>query len=257
MRNYIGLHKHAAVRTELLTCPGIALRLAVAHAIAGSGLWSVQADGQRAEGEAIAESVASSKAQAGFAEERRRIRLLLGIGADEDVDDAEPIVPRKQDWQSRRDLADIFERLIHMEDKTILRILAFVMAETLEAQSGVVEGLGMLLGTDMKNWWEPGDTFFDLVRDKAAINAMLREVAGDVTADAHIASTAKVQKTIIADCLTGNDREKVEGWLQRYMAFPEGSYIGCAVDTVAAPDADDSDAVEPDAEADGADTETA
>ena len=213
VRNYIGLHKYAAVRTELLACPGIALRLAVAHAIAGSGLWNVQADEQRAEGTAIAASLASSKAQAGFAEERRRIRLLLGIGANEDVDDDEAIVPRQRDWQSRRDLADIFESLIHMEDSTVLRILAFVMAETLEAQSGVVEGLGLLLGTDMKNWWQPDDAFFDLLRDKQAINAMLREVAGDVTADAHVASTAKVQKKIIADCLSGNEREKVEGWM--------------------------------------------
>jgi len=36
MRNYVGLHKHAAVRTELLAHPGIALRLSVTHIIAGS-----------------------------------------------------------------------------------------------------------------------------------------------------------------------------------------------------------------------------
>ncbi|MEX0957551.1 MAG: ParB/RepB/Spo0J family partition protein [Rhizobiaceae bacterium] len=252
MRNYVGLHKHAAVRTELLAHPGIALRLAVAHAIAGSGLWSVRADDQRAEGEAIATSLALSKAQAGFAEERRRIRLLLGIGDDQDADDAEAIVPRKRDWQSNRDLAGIFESLIHMEDNTVLRILTYLMAETLEAHSGVVEGLGMLLSTDMKNWWQPDETFFDLLRDKSAINAMLREVAGDVTADAHTASTAKVQKKIIADCLTGNDREKVEGWLPRYMAFPEGSYVGRADrKTGTDPDADD-DVAEPDAEGESA-----
>lgn len=263
MRNYVGLHKHAAVRTELLAHPSIALRLAVAHIIAGSGLWSVQADEQRAEGEAIAESLASSQAQAGFAEERRRIRLLLGIGADEDVDDAEPIVPRKGEWRVQRDMAGIFESLIHMEDKTVLRILAFVMAETLEAQSGTVEALGMLLGTDMTNWWEPDDAFFDLMRDKGAINAMLREVAGDSTADAHTASTAKVQKKIIADCLAGNDRNKVEGWLPRYMAFPEGSYTGrVAENSVAEKDADDANALGPDAEDEsiedeGADNEAA
>ncbi|MEX0956431.1 MAG: ParB/RepB/Spo0J family partition protein [Rhizobiaceae bacterium] len=256
MRNYVGLHKHAAVRTELLAHPGIALRLAVAHAIAGSGLWSVRADDQRAEGEAIAASLASSKAQSGFAEERRRIRLLLGIGAEEDVDDGEPIVPRKQDWQSHRDLAEIFESLIHMEDNTVLRILTFVMAETLEAQSGVVEGLGMLLGTDMRNWWEPDETFFDLLRDKAAINAMLREVAGDVTADAHVASTAKVQKKIITDCLTGNEREKVEGWLPRYMAFPEGRYVGGSEShSVAGQDAH-SDVAEPDTDGESVEIES-
>jgi ParB family chromosome partitioning protein len=222
MRNYIGLHKHAAVRTELLAHPAIALRLAVAHVIAGSGQWKVEADDLRAEGSAIQGSLSASTAEAGFAEERRRIRALLGIGADE-ADDA-TIVPRQRDWQSDRSLPDIFKSLMQMEDATVIRILTFVMAETLEAHSGMVEGLGALLATDMRNWWQPDETFFDLMRDKAAINAMLREVAGDVTADAHTASTAKVQKKIVADCLSGTGREKVEGWLPGYFEFPERLY---------------------------------
>ncbi len=53
---------------------------------------------------------------------------------------------------------------------------------------------------------------------------MLREVAGDMSADAHKASTAKVQKKIIADCLKGEGRPRVEGWLPRYMAFPARGY---------------------------------
>jgi ParB family chromosome partitioning protein len=224
MRNYLGLHKHAAARTELLAAPGVALRLAVAHAIAGSGLWSVKPDPQRADSEAIATSLASYKAEDGFCQERRRIRLLLGIGDEADVDDVEPIVPGQRDWQAYRSLADIFERLISMEDKAVLRILTFIMAETLEAQSETVEALGILLGTDMRNWWTPDQTFFDLIRDKQAINGMVRETAGDMTADAHVASTAKVQKKIIADCLSGEGRTKVEGWLPRYMAFPATGY---------------------------------
>lgn len=124
-----------------------------------------------------------------------------------------------------RCLADIFESLMRMEDANVLRVLAYVMAETLEAHSGTVEALGALLSTDMRNWWKPDETFFALMRDKAAINAMVREVAGDMTADAHTASIAKVQKGIIGDCLTGdNGRDKVEGWLPRYMAFPASGY---------------------------------
>jgi len=253
MRNYLGLHRHAAVRTELLATPSLALRLTVAHIIAGTGLFSVKADPQKADSEAIRESVASSLAEQGFAEERRRIRLLLGIGDEEDVDDGESIVPRQRDWGSHRDIADIIGRLIHMEDKTVLRILAFVMAETLEAQSGMVEALGAMLGTDMRNWWKPDETFFDLMRDKQAINAMVREVAGDITADAHIAATAKVQKKIVADCLAGeNGRTKIENWLPRYMAFPASGYtsrfVGHApmleaadIDDAAATDIDDLD----------------
>lgn len=152
--------------------------------------------------------------------------FLLGIGDDEDADDPETVVPRKRDWSVSRSMADIFGSLLHMEDKTVLRILAFVKAETLAAHSGTVEALGALFSTDMRTWWKPDATFLDLLRDKEAINAMLREVAGDMTADAHTASTSMVQKKIIADCLSGNGRDKVENWLPRYMAFPANGYTG-------------------------------
>lgn len=220
MANYLGLHKHAAVRTELLAHPKLALRLAVAHLIAGSSLWSVRADPQRADNNAIRDSLAAAQATAGFGEERARIRTLLGIEDEGDT----PVVPRQHDYGRDRDLATVFESLMQMEDDTVLRILAFAMAETLEAQSGTVEALGILLGTDMRNWWTPDQAFFDLLRDKEAITGMVRETAGDVTADSHVASTAKVQKKIVADCLTGDGRTKVEGWLPRYLAFPAQGY---------------------------------
>lgn len=48
MQTYIDPHPHAAVRTALTGQPGITLRLMVAHAIAGSPLWSVKSEPQRA-----------------------------------------------------------------------------------------------------------------------------------------------------------------------------------------------------------------
>jgi hypothetical protein len=62
--NYLALHRHAIGRAELLAHPAIALRLAAAHMIAGSPLWSIKPDPQRAEKEAVGESVAKSPAQA-------------------------------------------------------------------------------------------------------------------------------------------------------------------------------------------------
>lgn len=271
MHNYIGLHKHAAVRTELLAHPRIALRLTVAHMIAGSGLWKLEADRQKAASPAIQESLAASLAEQGFAEERRRIHLLLGLDdtaeedgaehdgeteadADSEAEDAEaeanadtgadeddvapdrdsqtvrrdgPVVFHGQgSWVEGRCLARIFESLMHMEDSTVMRILTFAMAETLEAQTGTVDALGLLLGTDMRNWWTPDEVFFDLLRDKQAINAMVREVAGDVTAGAHALSTAKIQKKIVADCLNGTRTgEATAGeWVPPYMAFPPKGY---------------------------------
>lgn len=238
MQNYLGLQKHAAVRTELLAHSGIALRLAVAHMIAGSRRWHVEADDQRAENTAIRESIKASKAEIGFAEERGRIRTLLGIDDEGD----HPIVPRPQDYGLRRDLGDTFAKLCAMDDASVLRIMTFVMAETLEAQTSLIETLGMTLSTDMGCWWSPDQPFFDLLRDKEAINAIVREVASDRTADAHIASTAKVQKKIIADCITGEGREKAEGWLPRYMAFPSSGYTNRFMDRASRePEHDDDD----------------
>ncbi|MGE0282753.1 MAG: ParB/RepB/Spo0J family partition protein [Rhizobiaceae bacterium] len=225
MLNYLTLHKHAAVRTELLAHSGLALRLAVAHMIAGSSLWKVEAEPQRAENEAIAQSLATSMAEAGFGAERTRIVRLLGLDVSgEEGDEPSTIARQRGEFGVRFNLSDLLERLAGMNDADVMRIMTFVMAETLAADATLVDTLGAHIGTDMKNWWTPNQTFFDLMRDKEAINAMLREVAGDITADAHKASTTKVQKKIVADCLTGEGRPKVESWLPRYMAFPAGGY---------------------------------
>ncbi|CCV02906.1 conserved hypothetical protein [Mesorhizobium metallidurans STM 2683] len=78
MQNYVDLHRHAAVRFGLLDHPGAALRLMVAHAIAGSGLWQVRREPQRAAHEIVAASLAACKAEAAFAEKRREVVALLG-----------------------------------------------------------------------------------------------------------------------------------------------------------------------------------
>jgi len=45
----------------------------VATAIGGSALWHVEADPQRAAKEAVGESLANSRAESAFAEERRAV----------------------------------------------------------------------------------------------------------------------------------------------------------------------------------------
>jgi ParB family chromosome partitioning protein len=79
----------------------------------------------------------------------------------------------------------------------------------------------------MADTWEPEETFFDLIRDKTVINAMLKQVAGKRIADGNVTATGKTQKGIVRDFLTGaSDRKKVEGWLPNYMAFPFKAYTG-------------------------------
>lgn len=132
-------------------------------------------------------------------------------GSEDGAD--EPITQNAQGYFARRrSLADIFQSLLTMEDETVLRVLSFVMAETLEAHTDMVDTLGGLIGTDMRNWWTPDGTFFDFLRDKAAINGMVREIAGGHAADAHTVSTAKVQRQIVNDCLSDQRRPEVKNW---------------------------------------------
>jgi len=214
--NYLALHRHAAVRHGLLARPDVALRLVVAHAIVGSNGWRVLPDPQLAEKEATAESLAASKAQTGFQSERTAILELLEMPADRTS-----LVRPNGDAYS---LVSLIARLLKLSDDEVLRVLACVMAESLDCDGPVFEALGAHLAIDMADYWEPDDVFFDLLRDKTAINAMLREVGGKHTADANLSATAKVQKGIIRDYLTGEGRTRVEGWLPRYMQFPFKQY---------------------------------
>ncbi|WP_207145313.1 ParB/RepB/Spo0J family partition protein [Afifella marina] len=225
MQNYLGLHRHGPVRTELLSRPDIALRLSVAHMIAGSGLWNVEAEPQRGSSEAIAESVTTAKANEAFATERQAVRSLLGIeNTDDDEATDSTIVPSRQDYRSRHSLSDTFAVLMELDDAAVVRVLAFVMAETLEAHTPMIEALGAQFGTDMRDWWTADQTFFDLLREKEAINAMVAELAGDTTAKAYVTATAKVQKSIIAACLDGTREAQVANWMPRYMTFPATAY---------------------------------
>jgi ParB family chromosome partitioning protein len=216
LANYLTLHRHSAVRLELLQQPSIALRLAVAHMIAGSDLWRVQPEPQRADKETIRNSVASGSAQVAFSAEASEIRNLLGL------EDGEGVV--NQSWRGPG-LLDVFDRLRDLDDATVVRVLAFVMAETLAANDGLIGMLGELLAVDMRNHWRPDDAFFDLLRHKEAINAMVAELAGEDVAKANVTTTAKVQKGILRDCLDGTRTAQVEDWLPRYMAFPADHYF--------------------------------
>jgi ParB family chromosome partitioning protein len=83
MQTYVDLHRHAAVRAELTGHPAVALRLMVAHAIAGSPLWNVKVEPQTAKDDDVRESVEVSRAEAVFDEKRRAVLALLGFDAEE------------------------------------------------------------------------------------------------------------------------------------------------------------------------------
>ena len=121
-------------------------------------------------------------------------------------------------------IADVLAKLMELSDKDVLRILAVVMAETLASGTALIDTLGERLAVDVGKHWQPDDTFFELARDREAVGGMLAEVIGAREADSYLTATGTKKKEIIRMALTGTSRAKVEGWLPRYMRFPQGGF---------------------------------
>ncbi len=217
IQNYIDLHRHAAVRADLASRPSLALRLMVAHAIAGSPLWNVRVEAQRAANDAIAESVEGSASEAAFDEKRRAVLAVLGF---------DPEVPTVTGgYDGEHGVAGLFVRLIELPDPAVMDVAAIVMGETLEAGSALIEVLGPMLGTDMAKVWQGDDALLDMIRDREVLHHVLADVAGDSVAQANESATGKVKRKIVRDCLTGeNGRDRHEGWVPKWMAFPPAAY---------------------------------
>ena len=217
LNTYIDLHRHAAVRADLASNGGVALRAMLAHVIAGADLWRVDIEAQRAPKEEIAESVETCSAETAFDEKRRAVLAVLGF--DEDT----PTVTGRR--LHRSPFVPLFARLLELPDPVILEIIAIVRGETLQAGSGAVEMIGLHLGTDMRQHWQADAAFFEQLRDREVLLAITGEVAGAEVAAANAGEKTKALKTIIADCLAGdNGRAKAERWVPRWMAFPPTAY---------------------------------
>jgi ParB family chromosome partitioning protein len=217
-QNYVDLHRHAAVRADMLGQGSLALRLVAAHMLAGSSLWSVEKDPQKAAKPEIAESLEASTAQQSFEKEREAIAELLGI-------ETAQILPERSEWYvTRPDMGKMLTHLMTLEDGDVLRILTFLMADSLSVHSPVINDLAQALCTDMSNHWQPEQTFFALIRDKQVLNSMVGEFAGANAAVEHITSTAKAHRDVLSACLNGNRKPADPNWMPRYLAFPQGSY---------------------------------
>ena len=217
MNAYIDLHRHAAVRADLARHGGVALRAMLAHVIAGCGHYRVDIEAQRAPKEDIAESVESASAEAAFDAQRRAVLAVLGFDAETPTVTAAP--------GHRPPFAALFARLLELPDPVVLEILAIVMGETLMAGHEAVEAIGVHLGTDMRRHWQADAAFFDQLRDREILLAIVGEVAGAGVASANEKEKAKALKAIIADHLGGmNGREQVAPWVPRWLAFPPQAY---------------------------------
>lgn len=217
IQNYIDLHRHAAVRSKLAGEPSVALRLTLAHAILGSGLWTVRIEPQRAASEAIAESVETSPSETAFDARRRRVLNTIGFDAEA------PTVTGG--YQGEHGLSGLFVHLLTLPDEAVLEVLAVVMAETLAAGTALIETLGRHFQLDMADAYTVDDALLDLVKDREVLDRLIADVVGEQVAEANAKATGKVKRKIVRDCLTGqNGREKVERYVPRWMAFPPSAY---------------------------------
>ena len=175
------------MRSDLLDHSSIALRLIAAHMIAGSSLWQVQADPQKAAKPEIEDRLERNTGHRRI--ETARTALIDMLAKDE-----------------------------------VTRILTFLIADSLSAHSPLIDSLGEAIDSDMRTHWIPEPLFFDLVRDKQALNAMVGEYAGSTAARENANATAKTQRAILNACLDGTRTTMCEDWMPQYMAFPMGSY---------------------------------
>jgi ParB family chromosome partitioning protein len=188
----------------------------------------VKPEPQRTRSNGIRASVEQSPAQAAFTAEREAVSALLALPGDS--------AESAQSGSGDQRTAAVFARLLTLSDAEVQRIAAFAMADSLAAGSAAVELAGVHLKADPRAVWQPDATFFELIRERATINAMLAEVAGEAVAKGNVSEKVKTQKQIIGDCLAGkNDRPKVENWLPGWMAFPFRGYGNgtCSVATAA------------------------
>lgn len=210
LAQYIGLHRHGAARATLLVHPAIALRLMVAHAIVGSEFWKVRRHDFLTKKEDVQASIDTSRAALEMDIAREVVKETFaahGVGA---------LQPNADAYH----LCEVFAALLGMDDSETLSVLTCFMAETLTAGGPVVEAVAAATETDMASYWAPETVFFDLLRDKRAINVMVADIAGETTAKACLTDTGKVQKQIISNRVMGEGCEAQTNWRPGWMQIP-------------------------------------
>jgi ParB family transcriptional regulator, chromosome partitioning protein len=235
MTNYIALYRHAAVRLEVANNPRLALRMAVASLLcsdsrmAGFGGLHGTADPQKALTDQAAASLAQSPAISLFRNVRQSIVQHLSC----DLPDNEPNnIPTIDDGHVATGYFEthhkeaLFRHLVTLEDHVVYQLLALLVAECMSVADPLVDIFGTSASLTMSRYWTPDKAFFELLRDKATINAMLAEVAGEGVAQGNAKETGKVQKDILRDCLEGrNGRSAPDNWVPRWLSFPKRSYV--------------------------------
>lgn len=239
LTNYCDLVRHATVQAALVKKPKIALRLMVASMIAGAPYVHVSRDPRSPVSTEIGTSLAAMTTTPIIEEARSQALVLLGFEASADGP-AESGPASGRTGHPKRDqgdslsnaavtghsLPDVFLKLLDLSDAQVLVILAVIAADSLASGSPVVETAGITLEADCSRHWTPDKTFFDLVRGKAVIEGMAREVLGKFAPHALDGTQARAKDKIREAVEKGAhtaDAGKAK-WQPRYTRFPRGAY---------------------------------
>lgn len=206
-QEYFALHRHAAVRNELPKNPMVGFRMMVAQSMS-SMRRHITTTGK----DEIAESVKNSKSVTDFNAKSVIALERLGISTKKDA---------THFLSTRYSTLELFQILIHMTDKQVMEVCAYISAELLTDGSMEVDVLGQMFDVDMSKVWEADDTFLNLIRDKSTLNAVVASVGGQTLADANISATGKIMRGILKDLFAGEGgRKKVSGWIPEWFKFP-------------------------------------
>jgi len=217
LNSYVGLHRHAMARAAVIENPQITLRLVTAHMLAGSRLWQVNAHKTGAIKDATRDSLENSICHNIFVKERESVRELLGILWED---------AQLTDVGHSFSCAALFIKLLDFSDDEVLRVMTCVMAESLSNGDLLIAAIGLVTEIDMKPLWQPDEAFFEILRDKRVVNAMVAEIAGESVADSVLTHTGKVQKNIITNRIAGHGVDTPNpDWRPRWMGFPASGYL--------------------------------
>ena len=122
-------------------------------------------------------------------------------------------------------LCEVFAALLAMSDDEVMQVLAFTMADTLEAGGATLEAVAHVCETDMVSYWKPEPAFFDLLRDKRAINAMVADIGTTSLAESCATETAKAQKMIIGNRIIGEGCASNPDWRPSWMQVPPARLV--------------------------------
>ncbi|WP_291198196.1 ParB/RepB/Spo0J family partition protein [Hyphomonas sp.] len=215
MADYIGLHRHAAAQASLIRHPAIALRLMAAHALCGSSLWNVRQHMPGAVKEATLSSVEGGSAAAELVTAREGVETMFeALSA--------PVPRRSGDAYH---LCETFAALLAMSDAEVVQVISLTMAETLESGGPAAEAVLHACGTDLRAQWKPDAAFFDLLRDKRVINAMVRDIGSPSLAEACAADTTKAQKEALLNRITGEGCKPDPSWRPGWMQVPPTRHV--------------------------------